>query len=68
MRFKVMHKIYDSPALRETHMCVGCGRCDERCPKDIVFSDIINTLRARWSSLKRKEEQADEKRTDAHAA
>ncbi|HHT17439.1 MAG TPA: anaerobic sulfite reductase subunit AsrA [Papillibacter sp.] len=53
MRFKVMHKIYDfHQRFGETHMCVGCGRCDERCPKDIVFSDIINTLAGKVEQLK----------------
>ena len=23
------------------HMCVGCGRCDIRCPKDISFFDTV---------------------------
>ena len=25
-------------------MCVGCGRCIQRCPKDISFADTINRL------------------------
>lgn len=46
MRFKVLHKFYDYH-LRfggEEHMCVGCGRCDLRCPKKISFFDTVNGL------------------------
>lgn len=34
MRFKLLHKIFDY-GLRfgEGHMCVGCGRCIDRCPQ-----------------------------------
>ena len=53
MRFKVMHKIYDFyRRFGETHMCVGCGRCGERCSKDISFPDIINTLSGKAEQLK----------------
>ncbi len=53
MRFKVMHKIYDfRQRFGETHMCVGCGRCGERCPRDIRFSDIVNTLADKVKQLK----------------
>ena len=46
MRFKTMHKVYDYNARfgGNEHMCVGCGRCDQRCPEDISFSDTINRL------------------------
>ncbi len=46
MRFKTLHKVYDYN-LRfggEEHMCVGCGRCEMRCPKDISFFDTICKL------------------------
>lgn len=46
MRFKTLHKVYDYN-LRfggKEHMCVGCGRCDKRCPKEISFFDIICRL------------------------
>ncbi len=45
MRFKTLHKIYDY-CLRfgGEHMCVGCGRCIDRCPKGIDFLDTINGL------------------------
>ncbi len=45
MRFKVFHKFYDFKArFGEENMCVGCGRCDMRCPKDISFFDTVNGL------------------------
>ncbi len=46
MRFKVLHKIYDY-RLRfggDEHMCVGCGRCVERCPQKIDYVDVVNGL------------------------
>lgn len=45
MRFKVLHKIYDHKVLFKEHqMCVGCGRCDERCPVSISFIHTVNRL------------------------
>ncbi len=45
MRFKVLHKIFDFKLrFGEEHMCVGCGRCIDRCPKDIDYLDAINGL------------------------
>lgn len=46
MRFKTMHKVYDYNARfgSNEHMCVGCGRCIQRCPEEISFSDTINHL------------------------
>lgn len=46
MRFKTMHKVYDynSRFGGNEHMCVGCGRCIQRCPEDISFADTINRL------------------------
>ena len=43
MRFKLLHKIFDY-GLRfgDGPMCVGCGRCIDRCPKGIDFLDTIN--------------------------
>ncbi len=42
MRFKVFHKFYDYKERFGTeHMCVGCGRCDIRCPKGISFFDTV---------------------------
>ncbi|KNF07663.1 anaerobic sulfite reductase subunit A [Gottschalkia purinilytica] len=45
MRFKTLHKIYDyKKRFNKNHMCVGCGRCDDRCPEYISFSCAINSL------------------------
>jgi anaerobic sulfite reductase subunit A len=46
MRFKVMHKINDYQRRFGTHMCIGCGRCDDVCPEYISFSNCINKLSA----------------------
>ena len=44
MRYKSLHKVYDYQKRfgEEKPMCVGCGRCIIRCPKEIDFSDILN--------------------------
>lgn len=45
MRFKTLHKIYDfKNRFGAENMCVGCGRCDVRCPQEISFSGAINRL------------------------
>ncbi len=48
MRFKVLHKVHDYRARfgGDEHMCIGCGRCDIRCPEDISFIDAVNRLSA----------------------
>lgn len=53
MRFKTLHKIYDFQArFGGPHMCVGCGRCDRRCPQGIKFSETINGLAEEVRRLK----------------
>ncbi len=45
MRFKTLHKVFDyCQRFGGEHMCVGCGRCIDRCPKGIDFLDTINGL------------------------
>lgn len=45
MRFKVLHKFYDyKDRFGDAHMCVGCGRCDIRCPQEISFFDTVREL------------------------
>ena len=44
MRFKVLHKTLDFKQRSGSHMCVGCGRCDDICPEYILFSHCINKL------------------------
>ena len=42
MRFKVLHKFYDyRKRFGSGDMCVGCGRCDMRCPRNISFFDTV---------------------------
>lgn len=46
MRFKVLHKVFDYNHRfgGGEHMCVGCGRCIDRCPKEIDYLDTVNGL------------------------
>lgn len=44
MRFKTMHKVYDFKKRFGETMCVGCGRCDDRCPEYISFARCINLV------------------------
>ena len=46
MRFKVLHKVFDYNQRfgENEHMCVGCGRCIDRCPKGIDYLDTVNGL------------------------
>ncbi|MCC8142394.1 MAG: anaerobic sulfite reductase subunit AsrA [Lachnospiraceae bacterium] len=63
-RFKTLHKIYDyKERFGEENMCVGCGRCDMRCPKEIKFSETIGGLAQEVELLKQK--RAEEAKEDA---
>lgn len=67
MRFKTMHKVYDYNARfgGNEHMCVGCGRCIQRCPEDICFADTINRVSDAVDNLykeKKKENGGDRRR------
>jgi anaerobic sulfite reductase subunit A len=45
MRYKVLHKIHDYKAqFRTEHMCVGCGRCTDRCPEHISITATFNKV------------------------
>ena len=59
MRFKTLHKIYDYNKRfgGNEHMCIGCGRCSMRCPKDISFFDTVNRLHDEVEKL-REERQS----------
>lgn len=47
LRYRALHKVNDYKARNGVeHMCVGCGRCDDRCPQYIKFSHIINKMTA----------------------
>ena len=54
MRFKILHKFFDyNQRFGGEHMCVGCGRCIDRCPKGIDYLDTVNGL----ADLLEKEEK-----------
>ena len=45
LRYRALHKVNDFKQRQgEEHMCVGCGRCDDRCPQYISFSNVINKM------------------------
>lgn len=45
MRYKVLHKIHDYKVqFGDEHMCVGCGRCTDRCPEHISITATINKV------------------------
>ncbi|AFJ45879.1 anaerobic sulfite reductase subunit AsrA [Shimwellia blattae] len=45
LRYRALHKVNDYKSRNGIeHMCVGCGRCDDRCPQYIKFSLIINKM------------------------
>lgn len=45
MRFKVLHKFHDyKERFKDSHMCVGCGRCTGRCPEFISISATVNKM------------------------
>ncbi|EAB5442884.1 anaerobic sulfite reductase subunit AsrA [Salmonella sp. 741265106_PSA] len=47
LRYRALHKVNDYKARNGIeHMCVCCGRCDDRCPQYIKFSLIINKMTA----------------------
>jgi len=44
-RYKALHKFHDYDArFHEGHMCVGCGRCIDRCPEFISNAAIVNKM------------------------
>lgn len=45
MRYKVLHKIHDyKEKFGDNNMCVGCGRCTDRCPENISITATINKV------------------------
>lgn len=58
LRFRTLHKVYDYKArFKVEQMCVGCGRCDDRCPEFISFATIINRLSDEVEQLKKEASQ-----------
>ena len=45
MRYKVLHKFHDYKArFKDYHMCVGCGRCIDRCPEYISIAATVDKM------------------------
>lgn len=61
MRFKALHKVYDYQLRFETGepMCVGCGRCIQRCPKEIDFLLTINRFHDEMEKAKAGKEDVE---------
>ena len=58
MRFKVLHKTYDyKKRFGKENMCVGCGRCTMRCPKDIDFVEVVNGFSKALDEAKKEVEE-----------
>lgn len=44
-RFHVLHKVYDyRKRFGSFNMCIGCGRCEDSCPKFISYIEAVRTL------------------------
>lgn len=55
MRYKVLHKFHDYKArFKDYHMCVGCGRCIDRCPE---FISIVATVEKMNTAIKEIEKE-----------
>ncbi|MGL5415816.1 MAG: anaerobic sulfite reductase subunit AsrA [Clostridium sp.] len=53
MRYKVLHKIRDyKETFKDYNMCVGCGRCTDRCPEHIAFHETINKVSKALDEIK----------------
>jgi len=56
MRYKMLHKFHDYKArFNDSHMCVGCGRCTERCPECI---SITHTLKKMYAAVEEINKEA----------
>ena len=45
MRYKVLHKFHDYKArFKDYDMCVGCGRCIDRCPEYISIAATVEKM------------------------
>lgn len=53
MRYKVLHKFHDyKERFKDSHMCVGCGRCTSRCPQFISITATVNKLNNALDQIK----------------
>lgn len=56
MRYKVLHKFHDyKRRFHHYHMCVGCGRCTDRCPEFISITATLGKMAKAADELKRGE-------------
>ena len=52
MRYKMLHKFRDYKArFGDHHMCVGCGRCTDRCPQFISVTATLEKMAAAVTEL-----------------
>jgi len=46
MRYKMLHKFHDyKERFKDSHMCVGCGRCTVRCPEYISITVTLGKMK-----------------------
>ncbi|BEI12912.1 hypothetical protein STU22816_17650 [Edwardsiella ictaluri] len=59
LRFRALHKVndYRARAQEGEHMCIGDGRCDERCSRYIKFSNITNKMNAEVARVLQDEQE-----------
>ncbi len=56
MRYKVLHKFHDyKERFKDSHMCVGCGRCIERCPEYISITATVEKLNKEIERIEKEE-------------
>ena len=44
MKMRIRKTLKDNKKSFGTHMCIGCGRCDDACPEYISYINCINKL------------------------
>ncbi len=56
MRYKVLHKFHDYKArFQDYHMCVGCGRCIDRCPEHITITAAVSKMAKAIEEIEKEE-------------
>lgn len=56
MRYKVLHKFHDYKArFKDYHMCVGCGRCIDRCPELISIAATVEKMGKAIEEIEKEE-------------
>lgn len=56
LRYKTLHKFHDYKArFKDYHMCVGCGRCIERCPEFINIVTVVNKMADAIAEIEKEE-------------